>query len=85
MSRFQKAELEKRIKNFSMKTFLTLLEDRMDQIDEQLLDLLQSFSDFETFKELMLDYKRDIDRKSGSIKKDGNYYYHYYYYYYYYY
>ena len=31
-----------------------LLKDRKDEIDEPLMDLLLSFSEFESFKEMML-------------------------------
>lgn len=40
-----------------MQRFLQLLETRTEQIDEQLLDMLMSFSNFEQFKHLMTDYK----------------------------
>lgn len=62
-------QLLSRVKDFNMKTFLLLLETRMTQIDEQLLDLLQSFGDFLSFKELMLDYKRDDQRKNAHLTK----------------
>ena len=37
-----------------METFLKNVEERKDEIDEQIMDLLLSFSDFESFKEMML-------------------------------
>ena len=37
-----------------MERFLALVETRKDQIDEQIMDLLMSFVDFESFKEMML-------------------------------
>lgn len=40
-----------------MERFLQLLQSRTEQIDEQLLDMLMSFSNFEQFKHLMTDYK----------------------------
>ena len=48
------AQLEGRVPDFSMERFITLLKDRKDQIDEVLMDLLLSFSEFESFKEMML-------------------------------
>ena len=42
------------VENFSMERFAGLLESRQDQIDESIYDLLLSFSDFESFKEMML-------------------------------
>ena len=37
-----------------METFMIQLQDRKDEIDEPLMDLLLSFSEFEQFKEMML-------------------------------
>ena len=37
-----------------MERFLKMVEERKDQIDEQIMDLLLSFVDFESFKEMML-------------------------------
>lgn len=39
-----------------------MLETRKEQIDDQILDTLLSFTDFQIFKEMMLDYK---SRKSN--------------------
>ncbi len=38
--------------------FYKLLETRKDCIDDQLLDMLLSYTDFQIFKEMVLDYKR---------------------------
>lgn len=40
-----------------MERFLGLLQARPDQLDEQILDTLESFTDFQVFKQLMLEYK----------------------------
>lgn len=48
------AKLEESIPDFSMERFIGLLDTRKDQIEEQIYDLLLSFSDFESFKEMML-------------------------------
>ena len=37
-----------------MEPFLEMVEQRRDEIDEQIMDLLLSFVDFESFKEMML-------------------------------
>ena len=42
------------IEDFDMETFLKQVIERKDEIDEPLMDLLLSFSEFETFKEMML-------------------------------
>ena len=45
-----------------------MLPERKNMIDEQLLDLLLSFTDFQIFKEMMLDFKqRKKDFKNGLI------------------
>ena len=47
-------ELTKAIPEFSMERFIALLKDRKDEIEEPIMDLLLSFSEFESFKEMML-------------------------------
>lgn len=47
-------QLEQRVENFSMERFIGLLDTRKDQIEETIYDLLLSFSDFASFKEMML-------------------------------
>ena len=42
------------IDGFDMETFLKQVTERKDEIDEPLMDLLLSFSEFESFKEMML-------------------------------
>ena len=37
-----------------MERFIEMLADRKDEIDEPLMDLMLSFSEFESFKESML-------------------------------
>ncbi len=46
--------LSEEIENFNMEKFLETVQQRKDEIDEQILDLLHSLSDFESFKEMML-------------------------------
>ena len=46
--------LAREIEDFSMETFMDQLTTRKDEIDEPLMDLLLSFSEFEQFKEMML-------------------------------
>ena len=45
------------VKDFSMQKFTGLLASRADQMDEEIYEILLSFSDFETFKAMMLDYR----------------------------
>ena len=51
-------ELQSMIPGFNMDDYVTLLKDRRDEIDEQLFDLLESFSEFLSFKELMLSHRK---------------------------
>ena len=46
--------LTQTIADFDMETFLKQVIERKDEIDEPLMDLLLSFSEFESFKEMML-------------------------------
>lgn len=47
-------KLSEIITDFSMEYFLSELKTRKDEIDDMIMDLLLSFSDFEQFKEMML-------------------------------
>ena len=47
-------KLEEAIPNLDMVYFSNELKTRKDEIDEQIMDLLLSFSDFSQFKEMML-------------------------------
>jgi len=67
--------IEKRLKEtrpeLDMKKFLRLVESRFDEIDPQLADMLQTFTDFQIFKEHMLDYKKPLlsrKKKSQNLK-----------------
>jgi hypothetical protein len=46
-----------------MAKFVRLLEERTNQIDEQILDMVESFSDFLAFKRIMLAYKDYIQNE----------------------
>ena len=46
--------LTEMVPEFSMEEFMAALEDRKDEIDEPLMDVLLSLTDFASFKELML-------------------------------
>ncbi|MCQ2820217.1 MAG: ARL2BP/CFAP36 family protein [archaeon] len=49
--------LIKRVPQYKIDDFYKLLEKRKKQIDDQLMDTLISFTDFQAFKEMILDYK----------------------------
>ena len=48
------------IDGFNMEEYAALLPDRKEEIDDQLLELITSFADFTTFKELMISYKKMV-------------------------
>lgn len=50
---------------FNLEDFYQLVGTRKKEIDEQLYDMLLSFTDFHIFKEMMLDYKRRKGNKNG--------------------
>jgi hypothetical protein len=56
-------KLASTVKDFDMGRFLSLLESRHEQIDDQLLDMLTSLSDFMEFKTLMVDFKNHIEEQ----------------------
>jgi len=49
--------LSVRLPQYKVEDFFKLLKGRKSQIDEQLLEMLLSFTDFNLFKEMMIDYK----------------------------
>lgn len=56
-------KLIERVPQYNINDFYKLLERRKKQIDDQLLDTLISFTDFQTFKEMILDYKARKNQK----------------------
>ena len=56
---FLEKELSKRVKEYKVDEFYKLLESKKFKIDEQLLDTLLDLSEFNNFKEMMLNYKRE--------------------------
>ena len=59
MEEFLEKELTKRVKEYKVDEFYKLLESKKFKIDEQLLDTLLDLSEFNNFKEMMLNYKRE--------------------------
>ena len=57
---FIEERLWQMIDGFNMDDYAELLPDRKDEIDDQLLELIYSFADFNTFKELMISYKKMV-------------------------
>ncbi|CAI8016194.1 ADP-ribosylation factor-like protein 2-binding protein, partial [Geodia barretti] len=50
-------ELQARIPDFDMHAFIHSLQTHREEVVEEVLDLLLSFSDFLSFKQLMLHHK----------------------------
>ena len=59
--------LIKRVPQFNVNDFYKMLESKKFKIDEQLLDILISFADFQNFKQLMLDYKHKKENKNDIL------------------
>lgn len=57
-----------RMPTANMERFNGLLAARTEEIDEQLLDMLLSFSDFAQFKKLMLEYKAHFEQELAQQK-----------------
>ena len=51
--------MKKRVKEYNIDDFYKLLESKKLKIDEQLFDTLLDLSEFNNFKEMMLNYKRE--------------------------
>ena len=55
---FLEKNLQKRVTQYKLDDFYKMLESKKFKMDEQLLDTLLDLSDFNNFKEMMLNYKR---------------------------
>ena len=63
------SELKLRIPGFVMEKFMKTLESHKDEIGEEIFDMLLSFSDFLTFKQMFLDYK--AEREGNALDLGG--------------
>jgi ADP-ribosylation factor 2-binding protein len=55
---YLESNLKKRLPQYKIEEFYKMLKSRKHKIDDQLLDTLLSLTDFQQFKEMMLEYKR---------------------------
>ena len=55
--------MKKRVTQYKIDDFYKMLESKKFKMDEQLLDTLLDISDFNNFKEMMLNYKRSKTNK----------------------
>ena len=65
---FLEKELAKRVKEYKVDEFYKLLESKKFKIDEQLLDTLLDLTEFNNFKEMMLNYKREKENTKDKIE-----------------
>lgn len=56
-------ELKSKMPEFCMKTFMKSLESRKDEIDLEIFDMLISFTDFLSFKEMFISYRKAKEGK----------------------
>ena len=59
--------LIKRVTKFKINDFYEMLKSKKFKMEEQLLDTLISFSDFQNFKEMMLNYKHSKNNKNDIL------------------
>ena len=53
-----------------MEQYAKVLPERKDEIDDQLLELLTSFTDFNTFKDLMISFKKMVIARTPKHKSE---------------
>ena len=64
---FLEKNLQKRVTQYKIEDFYKMLESKKFKIDEQLLDTLLDISDFNNFKDMMLNYKRSKTNKKQAV------------------
>ena len=64
-------KLTEKVPNFSMKRFETMLLSRQDEMDTEIFDLLLSLSDFDEFKEVMLSYKKPVNKPTTNTNTNA--------------
>ena len=65
VEKYLNTKLKEMVKGYDEKRFKKLLIGREDQIDEQIIETLKGFSDFLTFKEMMLEHKLYLASKNA--------------------
>ena len=59
-----------RMPGFSMSSFLSELSRQRKELEGEIFEMLLTFTDFEAFKEMMLDYRNDKEGR-GIDLSDG--------------
>ena len=60
--------LKKRVTQYKIDDFYKMLESKKFKMDEQLLDTLLDLSDFNNFKDMMLNYKRGKTNNKKAVQ-----------------
>lgn len=63
-------QLVKKMPSFSMENFLNTILSKRNELEGEVFEMLLSFSDFLTFKELMLDFKKEKEGQHQDLS-DG--------------
>ena len=67
---FLEQQMREKLGSFEMSTLIEVLQERKDEMTEDVLDMLMSLADFEEFKHFMLSHKQN---GSMNITLQGNY------------
>mmetsp|Transcript_5536 Transcript_5536/g.16828 ORF Transcript_5536/g.16828 Transcript_5536/m.16828 type:complete len:145 (-) Transcript_5536:1158-1592(-) len=59
------AKLTASVPGFSMGEFMAMLDSRKDELVMEVFDLLLTMGDFQSFKEMMVDYRNEAAREAG--------------------
>ncbi|KAH9515502.1 ADP-ribosylation factor-like protein 2-binding protein [Bulinus truncatus] len=66
---YLETELKKRLTNFCMPEFTQQLQQRKEELEGEIFEILLTFSDFMAFKEMLLDYK--TEKEGNTIDLSG--------------
>ncbi|KAK7873075.1 hypothetical protein R5R35_000358 [Gryllus longicercus] len=70
IEKYIEVRLINKIPNFSMEEFIHQLQERKDELDGEVFEILDTFSDFMAFKEMFLDYKAIKEGTVEDLSKD---------------
>lgn len=70
LEHFMEQELASRIPGFSMESFLSHLSRQRKDLEGEIFEMLLTFTDFEAFKEMMVDYRNEKEGR-GIDLSDG--------------
>jgi len=70
LEHFMEQQLCRRMPGFSMSSFMSELSRQRKELEGEIFEMLLTFTDFEAFKEMMLDYRSDKEGR-GIDLSDG--------------